>query len=304
MRIQCSEGKTSLIDGGCGSQNCAAGEIDSNGALIAHPQMNDGKSAGPYMCPDPFSGEAAVSCSKGQNHVSLVTLYDEDFDETFTLCRCCELMQSAPDPPMLEPEEQKVSLFMFAAGLLGGCICAAMTGYHFLGKEKLSKVLPEDKDKDQGTGSVSAMLSRNFSKFSGRSSSRKSTGSRKSIDSSAAKNDKKGDRKETSEGGIKGKLRTVLSVFVGVVLCGYLLTRIAECLRNACDSLKERRARKKASKDDKKPSSGSTELREAGEAGASEATPGAPDVDPEAPPQNKAGASEATVDPEAPPQGP
>jgi len=263
VRMRCSDGKTSLLDGGCGSQNCADGSIDSNGAEIPHPSMNDGKSSGPFSCPAPFSGEAAITCNKGESHASKVTLYDEEYDETFTLCRCCELQQTAPPPPVLEPEEQKVSLIAVSLGLLAGCLCAAMTGYHFLSRDKLSKVLPED---NAEKGSF-------FQRFRRRSS--QSKGSQRD-----SKGSQRGSTKAKSEGGIKEKLVSVLKLFVGVFLCGFVLTRIANCLRDACDSCKERRSRKKEAKNPKKENP-NKELREAGD---SEAAPDAPaDAEPQGP---------------------
>jgi hypothetical protein len=264
VRVSCFDGQTSLLDGGCGPQNCAAGEIDSNGALIAHPAMNDGKASGPFSCPAPFSGEAAVGCNRGVSRTSRVTLYDEEFDETFVLCRCCELRQSPPEPPMLEPAQREVSLIAVSAGLLAGFICASATGYHFLKQgDKVSKVVPEE-----GKGGF-------FSRFTKHG---KSQGKKQNKD--------KKEKPKAQPEGIKEKLQAALSVFVGVFLCGYLLSRLAECLRNACESLKERRAKSKASSSKKakkpseemeKPSEDSEDLRKAGE---SEPAPEVPiDID-------------------------
>merc|ERR1712216_1099603 len=119
--------------------------------------MNDGNKTGPFTCPAPFSGDSYVNCNKGKVLPGIATLYDAIFDEVFTMCHCCELQQEPPPPPVLEPAEQKVSLIAVGIGLLAGCLCAAMTGYHFLSRDKLklSQVFPED----SLAGRLSARLS-------------------------------------------------------------------------------------------------------------------------------------------------
>jgi len=158
VTVACYDTEFSVVDGQCGDTNCPESFVMSNGAPLAHFEINNGWKAGPTDCPAPYEGVATFECKNGTTDVDEVTIQlpvsPEDWeavaignetsaDSRFLLCGCCLPLGTPPPAPPVRGRETGVFIpviVVFSVVLLFG---AAISGWYFLPRKKMSRVWPE-----------------------------------------------------------------------------------------------------------------------------------------------------------------
>jgi hypothetical protein len=174
LSFRCWDSQLLHVAGSCGPANCAAGAIESGGADLEHPQINDQMEAGPISCPLGWVGEGAFGCVNGTVGLKEVALFArvpvyepnstktvaaqnaseselgvEPYSNRILLCECC-LAPPRPKGPGSVPARDEWAILYWAAlvgvtgflGTIGGGYYAAK----FV-KSKGSRVHP-DPNKD------------------------------------------------------------------------------------------------------------------------------------------------------------
>eukprot|EP00439_Symbiodinium_sp_Y106_P087115 s121_g40.t1 len=164
LAVRCTDFVSSVFDGICGDMNCRAGEVDTNGALVAYPAINDKRNAGPGDCGEDFLGEPVFYCSDGVVSVLAVNLirqpripgidnvseigssYNFTEEDRFKLCGCCSPPPELPDIAALEGLDSMVVIYWAVAVGGAGFLVATASGYWIYKKRppKVSKVTPDD----------------------------------------------------------------------------------------------------------------------------------------------------------------
>mmetsp|Transcript_15551 Transcript_15551/g.36800 ORF Transcript_15551/g.36800 Transcript_15551/m.36800 type:complete len:1335 (+) Transcript_15551:72-4076(+) len=164
LAVRCTDFVSSVFDGICGDMNCRAGEVNTNGALVAYPAINDKRNAGPGDCGEDFLGEPVFYCSDGIVSVLAVNLirqpripgidnvseigssYNFTEEDRFKLCGCCSPPPDLPDIAALEGLDSMVVIYWAVAVGGAGFLVATASGYWIYKKRppKVSKVTPED----------------------------------------------------------------------------------------------------------------------------------------------------------------
>jgi len=154
---------SAVFDGICGDMNCRAGQVESNGAVVVHPAINDQRNAGPGFCGDDYLGEPVFYCSDGVTSVLTVNLirqpripgidnvseigsrYNFTEEDRFKLCGCCDPPPELPDIASLEGVDAMVIIYWAIAVGGPGILIAMASGYWIYKKRppKVSKVMPE-----------------------------------------------------------------------------------------------------------------------------------------------------------------
>lgn len=147
LAVRCTDFVSSVFDGICGDMNCRAGEVNTNGALVAYPAINDKRNAGPGDCGEDFLGEPVFYCSDGIVSVLAVNLirqpripgidnvseigssYNFTEEDRFKLCGCCSPPPDLPDIAALEGLDSMVVIYWAVAVGGAGFLVATASGY-------------------------------------------------------------------------------------------------------------------------------------------------------------------------------
>jgi len=159
VTMRCFDTDWQVVDGECGDMNCAPGVLSSNGASFSHPEINNGWTAGPAVCPSPYEGIATFACNEGVATIDEVTMQlpvsPRDFeaiaignessdDSRFVICGCC-----FPEPPPIDNVvvvENDAGVYIWVVAMAGTLTVTVVgvAGWYFMPKNKVSRVWPEE----------------------------------------------------------------------------------------------------------------------------------------------------------------
>lgn len=111
LQVFCLDGLTTVVDGGCGRDNCVPGQVYSGQSSMSYAAINNGRQVGPLSCTASQIGSGTITCRNGTAMLEEITavvaprlagqsnadFFNETVDDTFFLCSCCS--PPAPAPP-------------------------------------------------------------------------------------------------------------------------------------------------------------------------------------------------------------
>eukprot|EP00931_Biecheleriopsis_adriatica_P115458 TRINITY_DN91243_c0_g1_i1.p1 TRINITY_DN91243_c0_g1~~TRINITY_DN91243_c0_g1_i1.p1 ORF type:complete len:1344 (+),score=210.68 TRINITY_DN91243_c0_g1_i1:99-4130(+) len=171
LSLRCTDSVVTVFDGVCGDENCKAGTVMSNAAVLEHPIINDGRKDGPGDCGDDFIGRPTFICRNGTTAVLDVSIirqplipgidneshigpeYDFEDIDRFLLCGCCKGVDKPDVAPVLGTDTMPIVYWAAAVGG-AGLLIALGSGLWIhkmrTPKPKLSQVAPKPEDVAKG----------------------------------------------------------------------------------------------------------------------------------------------------------